>query len=201
LFHRNPRRVGNRKGEGSSPGQYVTENAEGPQIRPHHRRPESPPNNRNHSMVCCGRPPVFVRQSSRRLLNGNRAVELDARFCYLIGMNTSSIIAALDEEIARLQNARSLIAGSASPKRRGRPPQSKPAGTAASKRRTLSPEARKKIAEAQRKRWAKQKKVTVTRIPAKHAPVKRPRVGKAIKTASSGKVPTKPVAAPAPKAD
>jgi len=116
-------------------------------------------------------------------------------------MNTSSIVAALDEEIARLQSARSLLAGSAGPKRRGRPPRSKPAVAAAPKRRTLSPEARKKIAEAQRKRWAKQKKVTVTRIPAKHAPVKRPRGVKTTKTALSGKVPTKPVAAPAPKAE
>jgi hypothetical protein len=117
-------------------------------------------------------------------------------------MNTSFIVAALDEEIARLQNARSLVAGSASPKRRGRPPRSKPAVAAAPKRRTLSPEARKKIADAQRRRWAKQKKATVTRVPAKKAPVKRLRVKAAkTKTALSGKVPTKPVAAPAPKAE
>jgi hypothetical protein len=113
-------------------------------------------------------------------------------------MDTSSIVAALDEEIARLQNARSLLAGSASPKRGGRPPQSKPAVTRAPKRRTLSPEARKKIADAQRKRWAKQRKVTVTKLPPKKAPVKRPPVkATKAKTALSGKVPTGPVAAPA----
>jgi len=113
-------------------------------------------------------------------------------------MNTSSIVAALDEEITRLHNARSFIAGSASPKRRGRPPASKSGVAAVTKKRTHSPEARKKIADAQRRRWAKQKKATVTRVPAKKAPVKRPRVKAAkAKTALSGKVPTGPVAAPA----
>lgn len=64
-------------------------------------------------------------------------------------MNTPEIIVALDGEIARLQQARSLIDGwGSSGKRQG-----------GSVKRTLSPEARKKIADAQRKRWAKQKKV------------------------------------------
>ena len=60
----------------------------------------------------------------------------------------------------------------------GRPP----AGTAHKAKRTLSAEAREKIAIAQRKRWAKQKKPTVTKLPPKHAPVKRPRKPVVLKT-------------------
>jgi hypothetical protein len=68
-------------------------------------------------------------------------------------MNTQDIISAIDAEIARLQSARSLVAGTA--KRRGRPPMS---GTSATTtRRTMSAEGKKRIAEAQRKRWAAQK--------------------------------------------
>jgi hypothetical protein len=37
----------------------------------------------------------------------------------LSGVNTPEIIAALDTQIARLQDARTLIAGSAEPKQRG----------------------------------------------------------------------------------
>jgi hypothetical protein len=62
------------------------------------------------------------------------------------------ILNALDEEIARLREARALLAGSPAT-----------AGAPATKRRTLSPKARQAIAEAQRKRWAKarrQKKAT-----------------------------------------
>jgi hypothetical protein len=68
---------------------------------------------------------------------------------------TEELLAAIDQEIARLQNARNLLAGSAEIKRRGRP-----AGTGKkqAKKRVLSAAARQKIAEAQRKRWAAQKK-------------------------------------------
>ena len=92
-----------------------------------------------------------------------------------------------------------MIAGSTgSGKRRGRPPGSgsqKPA----KKKRALSAAAREKIAAAQRKRWAKQKQVVVTKVPPKHAPVKRPRnpVFVKAKTALTGNVPNGPVAVPA----
>jgi hypothetical protein len=85
-------------------------------------------------------------------------------------VNTQEIITALDAEIARLQHARSLITASAEPKRRGRPAKSAPSAVPAANRRKLSPEARKKIAAAQKKRWAKQraaKPVQVTKVPAK----------------------------------
>lgn len=71
-------------------------------------------------------------------------------------MATDSILAQIDAEIARLTQVRSLLAtagnigtptavkGKRGP---GRP----------RKKRTLSAEARKRIADAQRKRWAAQK--------------------------------------------
>jgi hypothetical protein len=60
------------------------------------------------------------------------------------------ILNALDEEIARLREARNLLAGSSesAPTKRAK---SAPTKT----RRILSPKARRAIADAQRKRWAK----------------------------------------------
>jgi hypothetical protein len=72
-------------------------------------------------------------------------------------MNAQDIVSAIDAEIARLQSARSLLAGTVT-KLRGRRRKSEFMTLApALKRRTLSSAARKKIAAAQRKRWAKQK--------------------------------------------
>ena len=96
-------------------------------------------------------------------------------------MNTKEIITALDAEIARLQHARSVIAGSGEPKRRGRPAKAGTSAISAPKKRRLSPEARKKIAAAQKKRWATQravKPVQVTKVPAKKQPEKRVRAVK-----------------------
>jgi hypothetical protein len=70
-------------------------------------------------------------------------------------MNIQDILSAIDAEIARLQSARSLLIGTASGKRRGRPPASE--SDSAPKKRTMSAAGRKRIAEAQRKRWEKQK--------------------------------------------
>ncbi len=75
-------------------------------------------------------------------------------------MNTSEIVAALDAEIARLEHVRAIIASTSGSsiakagKQRGRPAESK----SVAPKRVLSPEARKKIGDAQRKRWAAQKK-------------------------------------------
>jgi hypothetical protein len=116
---------------------------------------------------------------------------------YSVRVGTQEIIAAIDTEILRLQQVRNLISGLGGRKRRGRPT----AGNARKARRTLSAEAREKIAAAQRKRWAKQKKPAVTKLPPKHAPVKRPRKPVALKTktALTGRVPSGPVPAPALK--
>jgi hypothetical protein len=70
-------------------------------------------------------------------------------------MAIDSILAQIDSEIARLTQVRSLLAGSGSSKKTERKTR-KTAGKAR-KSRVLSPEARKRIADAQRKRWAAQK--------------------------------------------
>jgi len=64
-----------------------------------------------------------------------------------------SIIQAIDEEIARLQEARNLIVQNLPTSKK----QAKTMTTGRRKRRKMSAEARARIAEAQRKRWAKQK--------------------------------------------
>lgn len=78
-------------------------------------------------------------------------------------MDTESLIKEIDAQIAKLQRARIELAAidSAAPKkRRGRPPKTALPTPKASRKRTLSADARAKIAEAQRQRWAKQKKAS-----------------------------------------
>ena len=75
-------------------------------------------------------------------------------------MAIDSILAQIDSEIARLTQVRALLAGtgrvtaSATERSAKRGSAKK---TAVKKARVLSPEARKRIAEAQRRRWAAQK--------------------------------------------
>jgi hypothetical protein len=80
-------------------------------------------------------------------------------------VKVEEILVGIDQEIARLQNARNLLAGDQP--RRGRPRGSKSAKKAAKgvkaakpgrKKRKLSAEGRKRIADAMRKRWAERKK-------------------------------------------
>jgi hypothetical protein len=77
-------------------------------------------------------------------------------------VKVEEILAGIDQEIARLQNARNLLAGDQP--RRGRPRGSKSAKKAVKaakpgrKKRKLSAEGRKRIADAMRKRWAERKK-------------------------------------------
>ncbi len=74
-------------------------------------------------------------------------------------MTLSAILAELDAEIAKLQQARSLLVGEPVAKRgRGRPKGTTTVGKPAKKKRNLTPEGRKRIAEAVRRRWALQKK-------------------------------------------
>ena len=72
-------------------------------------------------------------------------------------MQVSQIVLEIDNEIARLQQARDLLAGQGTTvSRRG--------GYAATKstkgraKRKLSPEGRRKIAEAMKRRWAERRK-------------------------------------------
>ena len=69
-------------------------------------------------------------------------------------MDITRILAEIDTEIARLQQARSLLAGDSIGTRGGYAAASRPVRA----KRTLSAAAREKIAAAQRKRWAAQKK-------------------------------------------
>ncbi|MGA7255725.1 MAG: hypothetical protein WCF17_21675 [Terracidiphilus sp.] len=72
-------------------------------------------------------------------------------------MTIESILLEIDAEIARLTQVRKLLAGagastSAAPSRKAAASPRK-----RRKKRVLSPEARKRIADAQRKRWAAQR--------------------------------------------
>jgi len=62
-------------------------------------------------------------------------------------MNTSELLSSVESEIATLQQVRAVLAG-----QDGYRPTSE-------RKWTMSAEARAKIAAAQRKRWAKQKRV------------------------------------------
>lgn len=68
-------------------------------------------------------------------------------------MTREDIIAAIDEEITRLEKVRALLRDTTGSKFFA-------AGsvTGTRKKRNLSAEARKRIADAQKRRWAKQKK-------------------------------------------
>ncbi|MBB5055542.1 hypothetical protein HDF16_000211 [Granulicella aggregans] len=97
-------------------------------------------------------------------------------------MDVSLILAEIDSQIAKLQQARDIISGTTSTPvpvktgaKRGRPKGSKNASTkiastkiiakaplkatAKATKRKLSPEGRKAIADAMKKRWAERKKL------------------------------------------
>jgi hypothetical protein len=72
-------------------------------------------------------------------------------------MSIESILAEIDAEIARLSQVRSLLAGSRSTSSSSSASKSTKGPSKRRKKRVLSADARKRIAEAQRKRWAAQK--------------------------------------------
>jgi hypothetical protein len=63
-------------------------------------------------------------------------------------MTLENILASIDSEIAQLKQARALLSGDGA---------KKAATPAAQKKRKMSAAARKRIGDAQRKRWAKQR--------------------------------------------
>lgn len=73
-------------------------------------------------------------------------------------MAISDILASLDSEIRLLQQARALLTGTSraakGPAAKGSPK----AARAAGKKRRLSPEGRRRIAEAVKRRWERQRK-------------------------------------------
>jgi len=83
-------------------------------------------------------------------------------------VEVSVIIAGIDEQIQKLQQARAVLSGvSTAPSAksgRGRPKGSKniaapvAAAPAVARKRKLSPEGRKRIADAMKRRWAERRK-------------------------------------------
>ena len=88
-------------------------------------------------------------------------------------MEVSRIIAEIDNQILKLQQARALLAGTAAKvsKGPGRPKGSKNASSSAKiatpRKRKLSPEGRKRIADAMKRRWAERRKLTAKNVAAK----------------------------------
>lgn len=75
-------------------------------------------------------------------------------------MDTQTLIASIDAEIARLEEAKNLLTGSTSGRTSQRTTRTARAPKAGGRtgKRTLSPEALERIREGQRKRWAKAKR-------------------------------------------
>ena len=75
-------------------------------------------------------------------------------------MEVGRIIAEIDAQILKLQQARALLAGTSGSVGRGRPKGQQECcrGGRAPRKRKLSPEGRKRIAEAMKKRWAERRK-------------------------------------------
>lgn len=71
-------------------------------------------------------------------------------------MEAKGIIAEIDAEIARLQQARALLSGGSVKAKPGRPKGS--ANKPQRRRRVLSADARKRIGDAQKRRWAERRK-------------------------------------------
>lgn len=76
---------------------------------------------------------------------------------YSLSMSIETILAQIDAEIERLTQVRSLLAGSRTANSSGSKTKTSKGPAKTKKKRTLSADARKRIADAQRKRWAAQK--------------------------------------------
>jgi hypothetical protein len=72
-------------------------------------------------------------------------------------MAIDSILTQIDAEIARLTQIRTLLSNTGAVAKKAKGPKAQKATVKGKKRRVMSPEARKRIADAQRKRWAAQK--------------------------------------------
>lgn len=73
-------------------------------------------------------------------------------------VEVKQIVAELEQEIARLKEARALLAGGSTGARRGRPKGTSKAKQKTGRKRRLTPEGRKRISEALKRRWAAQRK-------------------------------------------
>ena len=77
-------------------------------------------------------------------------------------MEVTRIIAEIDAQISKLQQARQLLSGSETGARRGpgRPKGSKNTEPSPKRKRKLTPQGRKRIADAMTRRWAERRKST-----------------------------------------
>lgn len=73
-------------------------------------------------------------------------------------MNRNQILEAIDDEITRLERVRALLSASNGRRVLNAAARSNGNGTHPAKKRVLSEEARNRIAQAQKRRWAKQHK-------------------------------------------
>ena len=71
-------------------------------------------------------------------------------------MSLLHVLSSIDDEISRLQQARALLNGSGTSTRGKKSAATQPVNG----KRVISPESRKRMADAQRKRWAPRKKAT-----------------------------------------
>jgi hypothetical protein len=76
-------------------------------------------------------------------------------------LNTKEILEHINDEISRLQQVKSLLQGTTNGHSRSASAVNGAAAPKVKGKRVLSVEARKKIAAAQRKRWAKARKAAV----------------------------------------
>jgi hypothetical protein len=86
-----------------------------------------------------------------------RKLVVDEKLSYAHLMVIESILAQLDAEIAKLMQARALLAGTGKVAAKLTAQKAQNVGTKPRKKHVLSAEARKRIADAQRKRWAAQR--------------------------------------------
>ncbi len=73
-------------------------------------------------------------------------------------MAVKDILVEIDQEIARLQQAKALLSGSVASTRGPKATKAEKAPKKRKKKRNISPEGRRRIAEAVKRRWAAQKK-------------------------------------------
>ena len=91
------------------------------------------------------------------MLNLARELGKKGKLSYALCMVIESILAQLDAEIAKLTQARALLAGTGKLGAKLSAHNAKAGTGTAHRKHVLSTEARKRIADAQRKRWAAQR--------------------------------------------
>jgi hypothetical protein len=123
-------------------------------------RPRGPGRRERHCCAAHGTAQTSASGPDRLQYRFSPADGKNLLFGYAPGVNLKEMIAELDQEIARLEQARQLLASgegnAASRPQRGRP--ARTAGAASKGKRRMSPEGLARIREAQKRRWAAQRR-------------------------------------------